>query len=1131
MDARDRTKTQTQNSESMKAGKDAGDFDVTGKALRIMNNDRSTDTAASDLALLAAGSVYEGTPDNDSIPGSDGDDKISGLGGDDSLAGAGGNDLLIGGTGNDNLQGNAGSDTYRYTQGDGNDVIDDESPSTTDIDVLRLVDLDPGEVTISRNTTDLFVTDNATGSVITVRYQYFSGTENWGIEQIAFASGSVWNAAQILANAAFRGTTGDDTIWTASAANDTIIGGHGNDILRGDSGGDTYVYAHGDGSDIINDQSGSTIDVDTLQLTDLNAAQVELSRSDSTLVVRDISNGSTITVYYQFFSTTENWGIERIKFADGTIWNAAQILANAAFRGTDGNDTIPTYSSGNDTLIGGKGDDILRGEGGSDTYVYAHGDGSDIITDQSASTTDVDTLYLVDLNPSQITLSKVESTLYLWDLSNGASIAVYDQYFSPTEKWGIEQIKFADGTIWNATQFNAHFATLGTSDSDVMPGTAGADKLAGGAGNDTYIVNNPGDTILEYLDQGFDTVQSSVTYKLAENVENLILTGSAAIDGTGNGLNNKLTGNSAANVLDGGAGDDTMIGGGGNDTYIIDSAGDVVTEASGGGTDTVLSSVTVTALAGAVEKLILTGSETINGTGNSLMNTITGNSADNVLNGSSGADTLIGGAGNDTYMVDNAGDTIVENADEGTDLVKSTVSYSLETTANVENATVNTSTGRTLTGNALNNLLTGNSGNDTLNGGVGNDQLNGAAGGDALNGGEGVDTASYAGSNAAVTVNLLTGVGSGGHAAGDTWLSIENLTGSSFADFLTGTAADNLLDGGAGNDAMTGGKGNDTYIVDNSGDVVTEASGGGTDTVFASVTWTAGAAIENLILTGDKAIDATGNSNNNTITGNSADNVLNGSSGSDTLIGGGGNDTFIVDNAGDVIVEGVDAGIDLVKSTVSFSLETMANVENALVNTGTGRTLIGNASGNGLTGNSGGDTLEGRAGNDLLDGATGNDSLFGNADDDTLIGGSGNDSLTGGTGHDTLSGGAGSDLYLMGRGDGTDIIQNADTGGGLDILKFDIGVARDQLWFTQSGNNLVVSIIGTDDSATIQGWYSGANNQMDKVQIADGSYLNTTDVQALQSAMAAFSPPPLGQTTLDPTVATALAPTLAASWH
>ncbi len=181
-----------------------------------------------------------------------------------------------------------------------------------------------------------------------------------------------------------------------------------------------------------------------------------------------------------------------------------------------------------------------------------------------------------------------------------------------------------------------------------MNGGAGADSLSGGLGNDTYVIDNAADVIVESADEGTDTVQSSVALALGSNLENLTLTGSAAISGTGNGLNNILTGTSGANTLDGREGADQMSGGLGNDIYVIDDGGDVVIEAASQGTDTVQSSVSYS-LAANVENLTLTGAAAINGTGNALSNLIIGNGAANILFGIGGNDTLTGGGGSDVF--------------------------------------------------------------------------------------------------------------------------------------------------------------------------------------------------------------------------------------------------------------------------------------------------------------------------------------------------------------------------------------------------------------------------------------------------------------------------------------------------
>jgi Ca2+-binding RTX toxin-like protein len=216
-----------------------------------------------------------------------------------------------------------------------------------------------------------------------------------------------------------------------------------------------------------------------------------------------------------------------------------------------------------------------------------------------------------------------------------------------------------------------------------------------------------------------------------------------AIGGSGN---DELIGNTANNVLDGGAGADRMSGEAGNDTYAVDNADDVVVEAAASGTDTVRASATYT-LSVNVENLALTGLASINGTGNSLANTITGNAAANTLSslggndtldGGAGADTLVGGTGNDIYLVDNSGDVIAEATASGTDTVKASVTHTLA--ANVEKLTLTGAAAINGTGNDLANIITGNAAANVLSGGAGADQLKAGGGNDTLFGGEGSDT-------------------------------------------------------------------------------------------------------------------------------------------------------------------------------------------------------------------------------------------------------------------------------------------------------------------------------------------------------------------------------------------------------
>jgi Ca2+-binding RTX toxin-like protein len=262
----------------------------------------------------------------------------------------------------------------------------------------------------------------------------------------------------------------------------------------------------------------------------------------------------------------------------------------------------------------------------------------------------------------------------------------------------------------------------GLNDDDLLDGGAGVDTMFGGLGSDTYVVDNTLDETTEFPGAGRDTVRSSVTRTLDDNIEDLRLTGPNAINGTGNEEANFISGNSANNVLagmsgddqlfgnegndllDGGTGADSMTGGIGNDTYLVDNESDSVEENFNQGTDTVQSSITY-AIGSHIEHLTLTGVEAIDGTGNTENNIITGNSGDNVLTGSDGNDQLLGLGGN-----------------------------------------------------------------DTLNGGNGNDLLIGGTGADSLNGGAGADTFDYnavSESPAGVGRDKITGFAGAGAAIGD----------------------------------------------------------------------------------------------------------------------------------------------------------------------------------------------------------------------------------------------------------------------------------------------------------------------------------------------------------------------------
>ena len=221
-----------------------------------------------------------------------------------------------------------------------------------------------------------------------------------------------------------------------------------------------------------------------------------------------------------------------------------------------------------------------------------------------------------------------------------------------------------------------------------------------------------------------------------------------------------------------------------------------------------------------------------------------------------------------------------------------------------------------------------------------------------------------------------------------------NLTGNNLSNTVIGNVGTNILSGGSGADSLQGLGGNDTYFVDSAGDAIGEIASAGFDTLRASVSYVLASdvSIEVMRTTNDvgtTAINLTGNSLNNLIFGNNGANVIDGKGGADNLQALGGNDIYVVDNISDTVTEVANAGIDLVQSTVTFTLG--ANIESAILTGSAAIHGVGNTLVNSLIGNSGNNTLNGKGGNDQLSGASGNDFLFGDLGVDILIGGAGND--------------------------------------------------------------------------------------------------------------------------------------------
>jgi Ca2+-binding RTX toxin-like protein len=902
-----------------------------------------------------------------------------------------------------------------------------------------------GLPTMTGNTNSLFWVQNPTGGRSYMPLHSNNGVNAWALIVNAndgrtdlVGNGNTQTAASYYTDGALAGFTNSASVYTrlngaahvVASVNQpfswngqmTIANGYSNTSLQGDN----TLYWNYAGT-----------------MTEILVTSQTLSQADRELVEGYLA---------------WKWGTQAFLPAAHPYKTAAPTLAAATggtLLGGDGTDTL-TGGAGHDSLDGGAGTDTLTGGLGNDTYTIDTL--ADVLVEAAGGGTDT-------------VVTELSFTL-----------ATHFENLTLTGSAAVDGTGNAADNL--LTGNDADNLLTGLGGDDTLDGGLGADTLVGGLGDDSYNVDQADDVVVEAANEGFDLIRSAISLTLGDHVEALLLTGTAALDGTGNSLNNSLSGNSAANTLDGGTGGDTLAGGGGDDRYLVDDSLDTVVEVANEGTDLVMASVSHT-LSANVEQLVLTGSDDLNGGGNSMANRITGNAGDNTLDGGAAADTLIGGAGDDTYLVDNASDVVTELANEGTDSVRSSASFVLS--VNVENLLLTGSSGLSGTGNAGNNLLTGNSGANTLRGNAGDDTLDGGAGTDTLIGGAGHDT--YIVAQAGDTTTELAGEGTDTVLASLSWVladQVENLvltgaalagTGNALDNRITGNAAANQLDGDAGADTLTGGASNDTYVVDNLGDVVVEAADEGTDTVLASVTTTLSADVEHLQLTGASAINGIGNALDNTLTGNAAANTLQGGAGNDSLdggagadvlVGGSGDDAYTLDNSADVVVELSGEGDDTVRASASFVLgnhvETLVLTGTAAIQ-GTGNaldnTLVGNSGNNLLDGGAGADTLVGGAGDDTyrvdqagdvvveaagegsdtvqsavsyLLGAdlehltlTGNAAIdgTGNEADNTLLGNGAANALTGADGNDLLDGGAGADTLAGGLGDDHYIVDNA----------------------------------------------------------------------------------------------------------
>jgi Ca2+-binding RTX toxin-like protein len=736
--------------------------------------------------------------------------------GDDTLTGGMFGDVLIGGNGADTINGGDGPDILfsggTALAGWGGIGWQDQVDTGAEHDILNGGtgddtifagygdDVDGGEGT---NTLSLSLIGATSGVTLNVADLETGGEIALGggtiqnIQQVTGLWGSNFDDTLTLSNAIpVYGMGGDDTI-NGSSGSDQIYGGDGADILNAGDG-DDEIHG-GTGADIVNAGDGDDrIYVD----------------SETDLVAGDVVHGGAGT------DTLDN--VAPSSFDDqylslaGVTLDSIEILKTS---GSTGFSITEANLSGITTLSG--------------MFSFAEA-GTISLAGLSAQNY---VSFLLNPEGNLLDLTGFTSDGFLVVAGGGAADTVIGSAFSDNiyANGGNDEIHAGAGSD----------TIQGGDGDDLLDGGLDADGMEGGDGDDTYIVDSRFDGVFENAGEGIDTVQASVTFTLTTNVENLVLTGIAAISGNGNASDNSVTGNSAANVLNGAAGNDTLTGNGGNDLLVGGAGNDTLS--GGDGTDTASyaggQAVNVNLALSGAQNTGGAGIDTLidieNLIGTSFADTLQGNSANNVLSGGNGNDTLDGGAGDDTLNGGNGTDT----ASYASSTAGVSVDLSLAAAQNTGGAGSDTLIAmENLTGSAFNDILRGNDAGNALNGGAGNDDLYGNGGNDTLT-------------------------------------------------------------GGAGSDRLYGGIGDDTYIVTDSGDSVFENAGEGRDQVIASSDHTLGANVEDLTLAGS-AVTGKGNDLDNMVTGTDSANQLFGYGGNDSLYGLGGADDLSGGQGNDIIVGG-----------------------------------------------------------------------------------------------------------------------------------------------------------------------------------------------------------------------------------
>lgn len=752
----------------------SGNYNVLVKAM-----DPAGASVSDSFALTVAdapANTITGTNNAETLNGTAGVDLILGLGGNDTIKAGTGADIVDGGAGRDSLYGGDGADTFRYTNALDSyrdydtggitvtDTIYDFTAGVDKIDVSGLGFIGLGD----GHHGTLYITLNAAGDKTYIKSaeadadgNRFEIALNGNYLNTLTASDFVFGES-VQQNILYLPTLGQSNARLLRMTEDDNQSGTSmlvNDLDRYTPYDvrSQFTDANGNGIDIAVGGSTvtglSTLSAEELKLcwwlTDTNQPGAALLRAvtllqDQRTELQSIDNVTMGIIWGQGEEAAQEIGRATDKAAAAAAYKAATLKVFDYLHAQFGNFSVYLMETGHYE----QGAARARGYSEEKIASIVEGVGYVRAAQEAIATERADVKLAVDYTDLPLRY-EVDPLAYpddVWHLHEesaeivGQRLADYianDLGFqgNPNDNNSVQDI--FDNTQNMISGTDQADTLVGSSGNDTLDGKLGADTMTGGNGNDVYVVDNASDRVVETntSTSQIDTVQASVSWTLGANLENLVLTGVSAINGTGNERDNFITGNAANNVLNGAAGADSMSGGDGNDTYYVDNADDTVIEtnsnAAPGGVDSVHSSLAAYTLSNNVERLYIDSTGAANGTGNALDNTLFAGAGNNVLDGRDG---------NDTVSFERALSGVTVNL--STSVQQNTAGSGLDTVKFFENLT-GSAYADSLSGNSAANVLNGGAGNDTLVGGSGDDRLIGGAGIDNLTAGTGADTYAF----------------------------------------------------------------------------------------------------------------------------------------------------------------------------------------------------------------------------------------------------------------------------------------------------------------------------------------------------------------------------------------------------